>query len=250
MTIAVVAEKPSVARDIAAVLGARRKERGALRGGDWVVTWAVGHLVGLCEPRERRPYCKRWRLESLPMTVDEWKLKPLREARDQLDAVASVLRERDVTEIVCATDAGREGELIFRYLVEYLGIRKPVRRLWISSLTPEAIRAGFARLRDAASTDGLANAARGRSRADWLVGMNLTRAYTVAHGDLLSVGRVQTPTLAMLAERERAIEAFVPEDYLELVAEFEPAATANGAAKQDARYSGTWFRAREGGVGR
>lgn len=251
MTIAVIAEKPSVARDIAGVLGARAAERGVLRSDRYVITWAIGHLVGLCEPHELRPDWKRWRRESLPMipSADEWKLKPLTSGRDQLDVVAKVLRERAVTEIVCATDAGREGELIFRYLADYLGLSKPVRRLWISSLTPEAIRTGFERLRDGAEYDGLADAARARSRADWLVGMNLTRAYTVTHGDLLSVGRVQTPTLAMLAEREHAIQDFVPEDYIELKATFEPdVPAADDGKKRSARerranrYAGTWFR--------
>jgi DNA topoisomerase-3 len=255
MTIAVLAEKPSVARDVARVLGARPAERGVLRGGGYAVTWAIGHLVGLCEPHELRPDWKRWRRESLPMIPEQWKLKPLDSGRDQLETVAAVLRDDDVSEIVCATDAGREGELIFRYVVDYLRVRKPVRRLWISSLTPDAIRAGFARLRDGREYDALADAARARSRADWLVGMNLTRAYTVAHGDLLSVGRVQTPTLAMLAAREREIEAFVPEDYLELAATFEPelAELAELAERSDSargspeereanRYEGTWFR--------
>jgi len=241
MTTAVLAEKPSVARDLARVLGARPAERGVLRGGGYAVTWAVGHLVGLCEPDELRPDWKRWQRDSLPMIPDRWKLKPLDSGREQLDIVASVLRDDDIHEIVCATDAGREGELIFRYVVEYLNVRKPVSRLWISSLTPDAIRTGFDRLRAGVEYDPLADAARARSRADWLIGMNLTRAYTVAHGDLLSVGRVQTPTLAMLAAREREIEAFVPEDYIELVATFEPQ-LAGAAAKKTDRYEGTWFR--------
>ncbi|MEE3331346.1 MAG: DNA topoisomerase 3 [Myxococcota bacterium] len=250
MTIAVIAEKPSVARDIAGVLGASAAERGVLRSDRYVVTWAVGHLVGLCEPHELRPDWRRWRSEALPMIPDssEWKLKPLTSGRDQLDVVAKVLRERGVTEIVCATDAGREGELIFRYITDYLGVSKPVRRLWISSLTPEAIRNGFGQLRDAAEYDALADAARARSRADWLVGMNRTRAYTVTHGDLLSVGRVQTPTLAMLAERERAIEAFVPENYIEIKATFEPEVAGAAGKKRSAkerradRYTGIWFQ--------
>jgi len=237
MPVAVLAEKPSVARDIARVLGATRAERGALRGGGYVVTWAVGHLVALCEPHELRPDWRRWRSESLPMIPERWQLKAIDGARDQLAVVARVLRERDVEQVVCATDAGREGELIFRYIAEHLELRKPVRRLWISSLTPAAIRAGFERLRPAADFDGLADAARARSRADWLVGMNMTRAYTVAHGDLLSVGRVQTPTLAMLAEREHEIRRFVPEDYLEVVASFRPADDPAASG-----YEGVWFR--------
>ena len=136
---------------------------------------------------------------------------------------------------MCATDAGREGELIFRYIYEAAGCRKPFSRLWISSLTPDAIRKGFGELKDGAAYDPLADAARGRSRADWLVGMNLSRAYTLAYDDDLSVGRVQTPTLAMLVERELAIRAFVPEDYIEVLATFSPVADAR-------TYQGTWFR--------
>jgi len=241
MTIAVLAEKPSVARDVASVLGARPAGRGVMRGNGYVVTWAVGHLVGLCEPHELRPDWKRWRRESLPMIPEDWKLKPLDSGRQQLAVVADVLRDPDVSEIVCATDAGREGELIFRYIVEHLGIHKPVQRLWISSLTPAAIRTGFDQLRDGSAFDGLADAARARSRADWLVGMNLTRAYTVANGDLLSVGRVQTPTLAILAEREREIAAFVPESYIELVATFEPEVPGGAKQREANRYEGTWF---------
>ena len=245
MTIAVLAEKPSVVRDLAGALGARAAERGVLRGSGYAITWAFGHLVGLCEPHELRPDWKRWRRESLPMIPEQWKLKPLDGSAEQLDVVASVLRDPEVREIVCATDAGREGELIFRYVVEYLGVDKPVQRLWISSLTSEAIAAGFERLRDGHDFDALADAARARSRADWLVGMNLTRAYTVSHGDLLSVGRVQTPTLAMLAAREREIEAFVPEDYLELVATFEPQLPGEATQREANRYTGTWFRPSE-----
>ena len=150
LAIAVVAEKPSVARDVARVLGATRREPGCLRGDDWIVTWAIGHLVGLAEPHEMRPDWKRWRREALPMIPDDWRLRALDSGRDQLAAVARVLRDPEVDSVVCATDAGREGELIFRYIAEHLGLRKPVRRLWISSLTPDAIRAGFAGLRDAA----------------------------------------------------------------------------------------------------
>ena len=140
---------------------------------------------------------------------------------------------------MCATDAGREGELIFRYIYAAAGCRKPVRRLWISSLTPEAIRRGFAALRPLSDFDPLADAAHGRARADWLVGMNLSRAATLAHGELFSVGRVQTPTLALLVEREKAIRAFVPEDYLEVVATFAP---GEDLATTPGQYRGTWFR--------
>ena len=242
MTIAVVAEKPSVARDIARIVGARRHGTGRLDGEGYVVTWAIGHLVALAEPDGIRPEWKRWRREALPMIPADWPLEVGERTRDQYEVVAAILRDPAVDEVVCATDAGREGELIFRYIYEASRSTRPVRRLWISSLTDDAIRAGLARLRPAAEFDRLADAARGRSRADWLVGMNLSRAYTLVHaqarGEVLSVGRVQTPTLAMLVEREIAIRDFVSEDYREVVATFELAASSDGAD----RYDGTWFR--------
>jgi len=236
VTVAVVAEKPAVARDIAKVLRAFKRGEGYLHGNGYVVTWAIGHLVGLAEPHEMRPEWRRWRRESLPMLPSEWPLVVQKDRGEQYEVVRRILSSSRVTRVVCATDAGREGELIFRYIYEATGCDKPVQRLWISSLTPEAIRDGFERLRDGAELDPLADAARGRSRADWLVGMNLSRASTLAHGEMLSVGRVQTPTLAMLVERELQIRAFVPEDYLEVQATFRL------DAAEGATYTGTWFR--------
>ncbi len=221
-TVAVVAEKPSMARDIARVLGATGRGAGTLSGNGYVVTWAVGHLVGLAEPHQIRPEWKRWRRDLLPMLPSSWPLVVLEQNRGQFEVARRLLTDPSVRGIVCATDAGREGELIFRYLYEAAGCSKPVRRLWISSLTDGAIREGFRRLRDGADYDPLADAARGRSQADWLVGMNLSRAYGLALDLPLSVGRVQTPTLAMVVERELAIRNFVPEDYLEVVATFSP----------------------------
>ncbi len=235
MTLAVVAEKPSVARDIAQVLGARERGEGSLRGGGYVVTWAIGHLVVLAEPHELSPRWKEWRLADLPILPDDWRLMVAETTRDQFTNVNRVLHAPDVTEIVCATDAGREGELIFRYIYEAAGCRKPVRRLWISSLTPEAIAKGFRELKDAREYDALARAARARSRADWLVGMNLSRAYSIVHDQVFSVGRVQTPTLAMLVGRELEIRSFVPEDYFEVVATFRPQGSGE-------TFSGVWFR--------
>ena len=243
MTIAVLAEKPSVARDIARVLGARSRGDGVLTGNGYAVTWAVGHLVALAEPHQIRPEWKRWRKSALPMIPERWPLEVVAATRDRFQAVKRLLRDPDVDQIVCATDAGREGELIFRYIYEAAGASKPVKRLWVSSLTEEAIRRGFANLRDAGEYDGLADAARGRSRADWLVGMNLSRAYTLAGDDTVSVGRVQTPTLAMLVEREKAIRDFVPEDYREVLARFavEPGADGGGA-DVPREYEGVYFR--------
>jgi len=234
MSVAVVAEKPSVARDIAAVLGATSRRAGAFSGAGYVVTWAIGHLVGLAEPHQIRAEWKPWRWSQLPMVPREWPLVVLEKTRAQFEAVRAVLSDPAVHEVVCATDAGREGELIFRLVYEASGCRKPVRRLWISSLTEDAIRSGFRALRPSSDFDALASAANGRSRADWLVGMNLSRAYGLASDQPLSVGRVQTPTLAMVVERELAIHRFVPEDYLEVVASFSP--------RDPERYAGTWFR--------
>ena len=237
-----LAEKPSVARDIANVLGANVRGEGFLHGNGYVVTWAVGHLAALAQPHEIRPEWRAWRRDLLPMLPESWPLVVYEKTKDQFDLVSKILLSPRIAKVICATDAGREGELIFRYIYEAAGCSKPVDRLWISSLTPDAIRKGFDALRSGRDYDPLAEAARGRSRADWLVGMNLSRAYTLAYGDELSVGRVQTPTLAMLVERELAIRRFVPEDYLEVEAEFRPA----GKPESDS-YKGTWVRKVEDG---
>ena len=238
-TIAVLAEKPSVARDIASVLGATSKGDGYVHGNGYVITWAIGHLAALAQPHEINPEWRQWRRDLLPMLPNQWPLVIYEKTKEQFDVVRKILNSPRISRVVCATDAGREGELIFRYIYEAAHCRKTVNRLWISSLTPEAIRRGFEVLRPASDFDPLADAARGRSRADWLVGMNLSRAYSLAYGEELSVGRVQTPTLAMVVERELAIRGFVPEDYLEVVATFRPA----GDTRQST-YQGTWFRTR------
>ena len=234
-TIAVLAEKPSVARDLARVLGADKRGNGYLEGNGYVVTWAIGHLVSLAEPHQMNPQWKQWRLEALPILPGQWPLVVYERSKEQFEVVERVLTSPRVTSIVCATDAGREGELIFRYIYEAAKSKKPFRRLWISSLTPDAIRKGFANLRPGSDYDRLADAACGRSRADWLVGMNLSRAYSIVYNEELSVGRVQTPTLAMIVERELALRNFVPEDYLHVVATFQPVAGTE-------TYEGTWFR--------
>ncbi len=233
MSIIVVAEKPSVARDIARVLGATRKQQGYLEGNGYQVTWAIGHLVTLAEPAEINAAWKKWRLELLPMLPSKWPLVVIEKTKDQFQTVKKLLTGREVEHVVCATDAGREGELIYRYIHEAAKCRKSVKRLWISSLTDQAIRDGFKNLRNGSDYDGLADAARGRSCADWLVGMNLSRAYGLSLDAQLSVGRVQTPTLAMVVQRELAIRDFVPESYREVVATF---------AGESARYDGTWIR--------
>ena len=238
-SVAVLAEKPSVARDIARVLGAGNKGDGYLHGNGYVVTWAIGHLAALAQPHEINPQWKSWRRDLLPMLPAQWPLVVYEKTKDQFETVRRILTSPKISRVVCATDAGREGELIFRYIYEAAQCAKPVNRLWISSLTPDAIRKGFDSLKPGADYDGLADAARGRSRADWLVGMNLSRAYSLTYGEDLSVGRVQTPTLAMMVERELAIRRFVPEDYLEVQATFHPQGTA-----RDNTYQGTWVRER------
>jgi len=235
VSTAVLAEKPAVARDIARVLGADQKGNGFLHGNGYVVTWAIGHLVTLPQPHEINPEWRKWRRDHLPLLPQDWPLVVSEATKAQFEAVSRILNSPEVERVVCATDAGREGELIFRYIYEAAGCRKPFQRLWISSLTADAIRKGFGKLRDGRDLDPLADAARGRSRADWLVGMNLSRAYTLDFDEELSVGRVQTPTLALVVERELAIRAFVPEDYLEVLATFSPEGGAG-------TYRGTWFR--------
>ncbi len=230
--IVVLAEKPSVARELAAVLGASSRRDGYLEGRGYRVTWAVGHLVQLAEPAEMNPAWKRWSRAALPILPESFALVPVAASRAQYRIVQQLLRDRETESLIVATDAGREGELIFRYIYEHTRCTKPWRRLWLSSLTPDAIRAALRKLEPGSRYDGLADAARARSRADWLVGMNLSRAYTLSSGELYSVGRVQTPTLAMVVKRDREIREFVPQPYLEVEATFE---TARGS------YRGTYY---------
>ncbi|MEY4581652.1 MAG: hypothetical protein RL701_6355 [Pseudomonadota bacterium] len=212
---------------------------GFFEGAGYRVTWAIGHLVGLAQPHEMNPAWKTWSYTTLPMLPEQFPLSVLDDGRAQYRIVERLLRDSETESVVAATDAGREGELIFRYIYERAGCKKPWQRLWISSLTESAIRQGFAQLKPGERYDGLGAAAKARSRADWLVGMNLSRAYTLANGTLFSVGRVQTPTLAMVVERDRQIRNFVPEHYLEVEATFE---SARG------QYSGTWFPRPDTGI--
>lgn len=218
--ILVVAEKPSVARDIARVLGASARGEGCLSGGGYIVTWALGHLVALCDPDEINPEWKKWRRDTLPMIPETLKTKVLPKTRSQYSAVKKLLLDKQVERVVCATDSGREGELIFRYIYRQAGCKKPFDRLWISSMTDAAIREGFSRLKPSSEYDALFESARCRSEADWLVGMNASRAFTLRYDALLSVGRVQTPTLALIVKRDGEIARFVPRDYFELRADF------------------------------
>ncbi len=216
----VLAEKPSVARDIAKHLGATTRGNGFLEGNGWTVTWAFGHLIELQEPEDYTPEWKPWRLSQLPIIPEKFQLRPRADgsATDQLATIKRLFESAD--EIVCATDAGREGELIFRYILDWTDcVAKPAQRLWISSLTDEAIGLGFASLKPLAHYDSLYHAARCRSEADWIVGLNATRFFTVEFGRrqlLLSLGRVQTPILAMIVGRDLDVEHFVPEEFWEL----------------------------------
>ena len=224
----VVAEKPSVGRDIARVLGCNQRGQGCLIGQDYTVTWAVGHLVTLVEPDELDEKYKRWQFETLPILPEDIPLKVIRQSADQYKVVKALINAPDTDRVICATDAGREGELIFRYIYTKAGCRKPFDRLWISSMTDEAISEGFRQIQPGDKYDGLFRSAQCRSQADWLVGMNASRAFTLRYDTLLSVGRVQTPTLALLVKRRKEIEEFKPEEYATVTADFGD-------------YKGVWF---------
>ncbi len=218
MKTLIIAEKPSVARDIAQVIGAVQPGPGVLSGNGYQVTWAFGHLVTLPEPHEINPDWRKWQAAALPMLPKSWPLKVIEKTKSQFEIIKSLMRVCD--QIICATDAGREGELIFRYLMEATGCRIPVSRLWVSSLTSEAIRTGLANLKPSSHYEGLASAAKARSQADWLIGMNYSRAYALATGEPFFVGRVQTPTLKLVVDRDQEIQNFKPEDYIELKGHF------------------------------
>ena len=209
----VIAEKPSVARDIARVLHCTRKGNGVLEGNDYAVTWALGHLVTLADPEEYDKKYTKWEMSTLPMLPDKMKLVVIRQTGKQYHAVREQLYRKDIGDIIIATDAGREGELVARWILDKAECRKPIRRLWISSVTDKAIKEGFANLKDGHQYDNLYRAAVARAQADWLVGMNGTRALTCKYNAQLSCGRVQTPTLAMIAKREEEIRSFTPKEY-------------------------------------
>lgn len=209
----VIAEKPSVARDIARVLHCTRKGNGVLEGNDYAVTWALGHLVTLADPEEYDKKYTKWEMSTLPMLPDKMKLVVIRQTGKQYQAVRTQLYRKDIGDVIIATDAGREGELVARWILDKAECRKPIRRLWISSVTDKAIKEGFANLKDGHQYDNLYRAAVARAQADWLVGMNGTRALTCKYNAQLSCGRVQTPTLAMIAKREEEIRSFKPKDY-------------------------------------
>ncbi len=201
----VLAEKPSVARDLSKILGADQKHKNYYEGKDHVVTWALGHLLTLKMPEDLKNEWQTWQMETLPMIPKYIGTKPLPKTKAQLKAIANLAKRKDISEAIIATDAGREGELVARWILEYIRFNKPVKRLWISSQTNKAIKEGFAALKPAKAYDDLYYSALARAKADWLIGLNVTRALTVKYQDNLSAGRVQTPTLALVAKQEEKI---------------------------------------------
>ena len=209
----VIAEKPSVAQSLAAVLGAGQRREGYLEGNGWLVSWCVGHLAELADAAAYNPAYAKWRKEDLPILPESWRFTIAKDKRDQFDVLRTLLRREDVSEVVNACDAGREGELIFRTVYALAGCSKPISRLWISSMEDEAIREGFAHLRPGREYDGLHQAALCRSKADWLVGINATRLFSLLYGCTLNIGRVVSPTLALVVQREAEIATFQPEPF-------------------------------------
>ncbi|MBC1973634.1 DNA topoisomerase III [Listeria booriae] len=216
--IVVLAEKPSVGKDIACVLGCKQGKNGYLEGSKYIVTWALGHLITLADPENYDTKYKSWNMEDLPMLPQKMKLVPIKQTRKQYETVKSLMTRKDVSEIIIATDAGREGELVARWIIEYAKVKKPIKRLWISSVTDKAIREGFNRLQPGKAYENLYRSAEARSEADWVVGINATRALTTKYNAQLSCGRVQTPTLAMIAQREEEIRQFKPKEFYQLTA--------------------------------
>ena len=209
----VLAEKPSVGRDIARVLNCSKKGNGYFENNKYIVTWALGHLVTLADPEEYNNKFKEWDLNDLPILPKDMKLVVIKQTNKQFQIVKGLMNRKDVGDIILATDAGREGELVGRWIIEKSNVNKPIKRLWISSVTDKAIKDGFNNLRDGKAYENLYHSAVARAEADWIVGINATRALTTKYNSQLSCGRVQTPTLAIIAQREEEIKSFVPKDY-------------------------------------
>ena len=228
----VIAEKPSVAQSLSAVIGANARKDGYLEGNGWRVSWCVGHLAGLADADSYDPKYAKWRYDDLPILPSDWKMSVGRDKKKQFDILKKLLCAPDVTEVVNACDAGREGELIFRNVYELAGCKKPMKRLWISSMEDSAIREGFENLLPGADYDGLHQAALCRAKADWLVGINATRLFSVLYRRTLNIGRVMSPTLALIVQREAEIEAFQPEPFFTVALEL-PGFTAVGARMKD-----------------
>lgn len=237
----VLAEKPSVARDIARVLGVKRSSDGFIEGDKYVITWALGHLVTLADPDAYDDKYKSWRLEDLPMLPEKMKLVVIKQTSKQYKTVSKLMGRADIDRLIIATDAGREGELVARWIMMKAHFKKPAFRLWISSQTDRAIKEGFSRLRPAKEYDNLYYSAQARAEADWLVGLNVTRALTCRFNAQLSAGRVQTPTLALIVQREEEILAFNPKDYFTLQALFKGFSATFRDSKNNTRFSDRAF---------
>src|SRR3712207_4806469 len=211
--ILILAEKPSVGRDIARVLNCKKGGNGFLEGDKYIVTWALGHLVTLADPEAYDNKYKSWNIKDLPMIPNNLKLVVIKKSGKQFNTVKAQMNRKDVGEIVIATDAGREGELVARWIIEKAHVKKPLKRLWISSVTDKAIKEGFSKLKSGKEYENLYHSAISRAEADWIVGINATRALTCKHNAQLSCGRVQTPTIAIIAKREEEIKNFKPKTY-------------------------------------
>lgn len=209
----VIAEKPSVGREIAKMLSCHKKDQGYFTGPKYLVTWALGHLVTLADPEKYDQRYKTWKMDDLPMLPEQMELVVIKETSKQFSVIKNLMKMPDLDELIIATDAGREGELVARWIIKKAGWRKPIKRLWISSQTERAIKEGFAALKPAKEYDHLYASAECRAQADWLIGLNVTRALTCKFSAQLSAGRVQTPTLAMVVEREKQIKSFVPKEF-------------------------------------
>ena len=232
----VITEKPSVAMALASVIGARTRKDGYVEGNGYLVSWCVGHLVGLCDASEYDEKYKKWRYEDLPIVPECWKHRVLEGTKKQFGILKKLMRDSKVDEVICATDAGREGELIFRLVYEQAGCKKPMKRLWISSMEEQAIKDGFASLKDGSCYDSLYQSALCRAKADWLVGINASRLFSVLYNQNLKVGRVQTPTLAMIVDRNQKIKEFTKEKYYMAHIKFDDmdAVTEHFQKKEDA----------------
>ena len=224
----IVTEKPSVAKDIARVLNINASRDGYMENRDYIITWCVGHLIQLAYPEEYDLRYKRWNIADLPIFPNRFKYNVIPQTKKQYEIVKSLMLDNRVDEIICATDAGREGQLIFGYVYINTGCNKPVKRLWISSMTDEAISEGFSRLKDNKEYFSLYQSARARSEADWLVGINATRLFTVKYNQKLTIGRVQTPTLSLIVSRQKEIDEFVSQPFYEVAADCE-------------MFTATWF---------
>ena len=214
MSILIIAEKPSVARAVSSVVGAKATKKGYIEGNNYIVSWCVGHLVGLKYPNDYgNGWQDKWSFSQLPMIPDKWLFKVTESTNEQYDILKNLMNRNDVTEIICATDADREGESIFRYVYNMIGCHKPVKRLWVSSLEESAIRSALSKMKPMSDYDNLFAAGFSRAKANWLVGMNGSRLFSCRYKDKLNLGRVQTPTLAMIVQRDYEVKNFIKQKY-------------------------------------